>query len=234
MTQNQSRVTKALFAAVLVSAILPFIPVLKWVLLPFDYLNTHVHEAFHALAAVGSGGNTHKIEVFANGEGATYTIGGLAPLIQSAGYIGASLLGALMIASSKSVEGARKWLKGLGIALAIIMLLWVRGDVVGIGVGVFWTALLLIGASKLNKDVILFAVQFLGVQQCLNSLKSLRDLVYLSASGETRTDAAAIAESTHLPATFWALLWGLIGFVSMAIAVYKATSHQTPPKSLTR
>ncbi|HLO97352.1 MAG TPA: M50 family metallopeptidase [Fimbriimonas sp.] len=233
MTQNQNRVTKALFAAVFVSAILPFIPILHWVLLPFDYLNTHVHEAFHALAAVGSGGETLRIEVYANSEGVTFTRGGIAPLIQSAGYIGASLLGALMIASSKSVESARKWLTGLGIALAVIMVLWVRGDMVGISIGVFWTALLLIGSRKLNKDVILFAVQFLGVQQCLNSLKSLRDLVYLSASGDARTDAAALAESTHLPATFWAVLWGVIGFASMAVAVYRATSHQPPAKSLT-
>lgn len=228
---QQQRPSSALVAAVIASAILPFIPVLKWALLPFDYLNTQFHEAFHALAAVASGGMVSHIEIFTNAEGVTWTAGGIAPLIQSAGYIGASLLGALMIGSSVKVESARRWLTVLGVALALILILWVRGNPTGLVSGIFWSATLFILGTRLPAHWSLFAVQFLGVQQCLNSLKSLRDLIYLSAENQRMTDAANIAESTHIPAIVWAVLWGVIGFAAMGVAVHRVFSHQ--PKSRT-
>ena len=47
------------------------VPVLGYLMLPIEYLNTHIHELFHAIAAVGTGGRADKILVFPDASGVT-------------------------------------------------------------------------------------------------------------------------------------------------------------------
>lgn len=217
MRRNQAN--SAFYFAIGVSAVLPFIPVLRLALLPFDYLNTHLHELFHGLAALVSGGTIGRILVFANSEGVTTTYGGVGPLISSAGYIGGSLFGALMIRSCTTGSVAQKWIRGLGIAILISNALWVRGDAIGWSVGFAWAVVLLLVAAKLPQNELLYVAQFLAVQQCVNGFKSLRDLILLSGDRANMTDAAILAKETGVPAMVWALLWTGLGTYGLFAAV---------------
>lgn len=218
---------KAFLVAVLVSLILPFIPVVRNLLMPFDFLNTHLHEAFHALAGGLTGGQVLGIKVFSNTEGVTTTAGGLAPAIFMAGYVGASLFGAWMIKVSNNAKNARLWVRILAIAILAANVLWVRGDAVGWPIGFMWSILLFWISAKLPDDQILFAAQFLGVQQCLNAFKSLRDLIFLSASGSGYNDAKGMEQITLVPAIVWALLWTGISTYGIVIAVLNFTKPKT-------
>ena len=81
-TQNSLRPHQSAFAiAALVSVILWFLPFLRWATVPLQYLNTHIHEAAHAITTVATGGMVANIEVHANGNGETYTTGGINFLI---------------------------------------------------------------------------------------------------------------------------------------------------------
>lgn len=221
--------TNAFLIAVAASIVLPFIPIVRGILLPFDYLNTHLHELFHALAAVLTGGSVDKIVVFRNAEGVTTTLGGFVPLIYSAGYVGASLFGAFMVRSAVNDKAARKWCQILGVVILLANLVWVRGDVIGWPIGLFWGVFLLVLAARLQPNEILLVAQFLGVQQCVNSFKSLRDLLILTGSRAENTDAAMLAKATGIPAAGWAALWtllGLYGVVMAVIGLNKASSEQ--------
>jgi hypothetical protein len=101
----------------------------------------------------------------------------------------------------------------------VAQVIWVRGDAVGWIFGLLWGAILLISSAKLNSQWVLLAAQFVGIQQCLNSLKSLRDLVILSNSN-AQTDAHAMQNFTHLPALFWALVWLLVGGFGVILAAF--------------
>jgi Peptidase M50B-like len=225
----KNQASKAFFLAIGLSAILPFIPILKYGLLPFDLLNTHLHEMFHALAAVISGGQVDHIEVYKTGEGVTLTRGGLAPLIMMSGYLGASLFGALMIVTCRSEKSSMIWLRVLASFVLVSDIIWVRGDLVGWTLGLAWPVVIFFASARLKGESLIFAAQFLAVQQCLNSVKSLRDLVILSGSNVT-TDAQMLANDTHIPAVVWALLWAAVSLAGIVLAVIKINGGPKQPK----
>ena len=222
--------SRAFKIAVALSVVLPFIPILKWGLFPFDLLNTHLHEMFHAIAAVVTGGQVDHIEVYKTSEGVTLTRGGLSAFIQMAGYLGASLFGAMMVMMCKSDKSSLIWLRILGGLVLGSSIIWVRGDFVGWTLGFAWPIVIFFLSSRLKGDALIFAAQFLAVQQCLNSLKSLRDLSILSGSG-VQTDAQNLANDTHIPAIVWAIIWSAVSLFGIVMAVIKI--NQIPKKSKT-
>lgn len=208
---------------------LVFIPYIRWGLLPLIYLNTHIHEAMHALATLATGGQVDRIVVFANGEGVTPVLGGMLLPIASAGYLGSAALGAGIIAWCRSAQNAQIIARGLGILLFISMLLWVRGDLVGLISGVFWIAALWFIQGIQNGEHRMLAVQFIGVQQCLNATMSLRDLLILTSRSQVQNDAGLMENATGLPAVVWAICWALIGILAVIAAlrsVFKAENQK--------
>ena len=220
---TQSRASRAFYIAVIVSAVLPFVPFARVLLWPFDYLNTHLHELCHALAALATGGVVGEIKVFADTSGVTYTSGGIQPVIQMAGYLGASLFGAFMVQFAVMVKAAKTWLRVLGVAILLSNILLVRGDIVGWPMGI---------SGKLQGDNLLFAAQFLAVQQCLNSLKALRDLLAVSGAGTMASDAQNLANDTHIPAIFWALLWTGVSVFGIVMAMIKVGRRKSTGKTM--
>lgn len=213
--------------ACVVSVVLWFLPFLRWVTVPLQYLNTHIHEAWHALAAVATGGQVAHIEVHANGNGETYTMGGSNFLISSAGYIGAALVGALVIALARTPKTARTALIVLSVVMAYSLLVWVRRDIFGMATGLAWIAALWGLAFYLDDEKKLFAAQFLGVQQCLNSIQSLFFLVQISGFGVKESDAGNMAKLTHVPAIVWSVLWCGVSLALMFFAL-KFSWRQLP------
>ena len=209
---------KALLIASAVSVVLAFVPYLRVVLLPLTYLNTHIHELMHALATVVTGGSADSITVFSNGEGVTPVRGGVLLIIASAGYVGSATLGAAIIASCRTGQAAQYIARGLAAALCLSMIIWVRGDLVGFISGMFWIAALVWIQGIKDQDHRMFAVQFIGVQQCLNATMSIRDLLILSAKTSVPTDAVLLQNATGLPSIVWAVLWAGIGIVGVVTA----------------
>lgn len=193
-----------------VSLILWATPVFGLLLLPLQYLNTHLHELCHALAALASGGSVGRIEVFANGSGVTLA-SGLAIVVNPAGYLGATIVGGLMIAFGRSERGAATTLRVVGAALAISLLLWVRGDAVGLISGVFWIGALFGLPHLLTGRQLVFTTQLLGMQQCLASVQALYVLFRVSAYPGMESDASNMARASGIPAIVWAVLWGALG-----------------------
>lgn len=199
-----------LTVAALVSLLLWVVPFFGLVLLPLQYLNTHLHEFCHALAAVATGGQVDYIHVFGSGGGVTLGSGN-PYAVDPAGYLGATIIGALMILSSRTERGAAITLRTVGVVLSLSLLLWVRGDLVGIVSGLAWIACLFALPVKVKGRNLVFVAQLLGIQQCLSSIQSLYILFRISAFGGAQSDAAIMAQDTGIPALFWAVLWGLIG-----------------------
>lgn len=219
--KNQSSLRphqSAFLFATVASVVCWFVPFLRWVTVPLQYLNTHVHEAWHALMGIATGGMVSHIEVHANANGETYTAGGSNFLISSAGYLGAALTGALVIGLVRSPKAARTALLVLAIAIAYSLIVWVRGDPFGIVSGIGWVLALGAMAMYLGDENRLFAAQFIGVQQCLNSIQSLFFLVQISGFGVRQSDAGNMEQLTHIPAIVWSVLWCGLSFALMYIA----------------
>ena len=194
-----------------------FIPYLRLVLLPVLYLNTHLHEFSHAIVAKATGAEVMKIIVNTDGSGETPVLGGNLLLIASAGYLGASVFGAMMIAFGSVEKTARWMLMILSMILMVSMALWVRGDQVGVLACLCWIILLIAMGMFLKGKAAMFACQFLGLQQCLNSFTSLAALLQITAATEAHSDASILQELSGVPAIFWAALWSMM---SLALVVW--------------
>lgn len=215
---HQSAILAAAAASLAIWAIPPIHPLL----LPVTYLDTHLHELSHALAGLATGGQPEKIVVEADGNGFTPTLGGNVLILASAGYTGASLIGAATIYFSRSEKGARNMLRFLAAILALSMLLWVRGDVVGVVSGIGWIAGLAALSIWLKGKSLVFAAQFLGLQQCLNAIQAVYILLGLSAFTEAHSDASILQDATHIPALFWAILWCAISVALITATLRRA------------
>jgi hypothetical protein len=218
MRKDQKLLIFASVAALLLWA-LPFTRPLA---LPVVYLNTHLHELCHALAAVATGGTAHLIHVYADGSGIAKISGGAGVIVASAGYVGATLLGAAMIVMAGTERGARTALYGLAALLALALLVWVRADLVGLGAGAVWAGLCFLLARLDSRPAAIFAAQFIGVQQCLASLQSLLVQLDLAAFTEKQSDAEILADGTGVPAIVWAVAWAVIAIVALTVALRAA------------
>jgi hypothetical protein len=202
-----------LVGAGIVAAVAWLVPPFDLAVYPLVLLNTHVHELMHALAGVITGGEVHGISISSSGGGVTRTAGGWMPVIASAGYVGATLAGAALISAGGTERGARLGLSGLAIGLGVGMALWVRGDVVGLGFGIAWVACLIAVIRWLREDWLRFTCQFVGLSQCIASVEAFRVLWIVSRVPGAPSDAANMADSTMLPAPFWACVWGAFSLV---------------------
>ncbi len=213
-----------LLYASLATVVLWMIPGGHYLTLPLMYLNTIVHELCHAFAALLTGGMAHKIGVFAAGNGVTTSSGGIHLIIASAGYLGASFFGAGLILSGKSANASRKMLIALGIVIAFGLAVWIRGDIVGLSASVFWIGALFMASRSLKGDGLIFAVQFLGLQQCLHSLQSVFVLMKINAVPGIENDALIASREFPLPPLVYATLWTLASVGLVGLALYRSSS----------
>jgi hypothetical protein len=230
VTEPEKRINghqSALLLAGAISLILWVAPVLGFLLLPLQYLNTHLHELCHAISAVATGGEVAEIKVFAAGNGVTLCSG--SPwIVPAAGYLGAVVIGALVILFGRSERGARACLRVIAAGLAFSLVCWVRGDLVGVVSCVGWIVVLFLLSTALKERDVIFAAQFVGVQQCLMAVQSLYVLFRISAFQGQQSDAENMARYTGIPALFWAVLWGGIGLTALWLTLRLVWARPLP------
>jgi len=205
-----------------VSLAIWLVPLFRPILTPLIYFNTHIHELCHALMGIATGGFVERIVVEANGNGHALIGGGNLILTASAGYVGSAIVGAIMIAGAKDGRGARAMLLTGAAFLTLSMVLFVRGDLVGIGSGLLWMLGLAAAGWWLSDDGRIFAAQFVGVQLCLTSAHAFLTLLNLSISTEAMTDAENLEKATGLPGILWASAWLMISAVAVGLSLHRA------------
>jgi hypothetical protein len=204
-----------LLAACALTGLLWFVPYASLVTYPIRLLVTFLHEGGHALAALATGGAVAFIRIFPDGSGVTGTRGGSEIAIVSAGYLGATLYGALLLALGRG-EGRRSrgLLLSTGGFVGALTLLFVRpwDNLFGFGWGVALTLALAALGLRLPARAAGWLCAFLGVQCVLNALFDLRTLLNLSVGvgGGATTDAVLMSRIFPLPPVVWAVSWLLL------------------------
>jgi hypothetical protein len=223
-----ARHQSGLLAAAAVALLGYLAPPVHLLLLPLQYLNTHLHEMCHALMALATGGDPQRILVFGDGSGVTPILGGNGPLEASAGYTGATVIGAAMIYFGRTPERAKTVLYTVAGLLTLSLILWVRGDAVGLASGWFWAAALFCAARFVKGIPLLFICQLVGLEQCLNSISSVYQLLQISVYTESQSDAKLMQGFTSIPAAAWATLWCLFSLLMVGLTVRKAWNQKAP------
>ena len=219
-----------------------------WPLLPVRWFVTLVHEAGHAAAATLLGGDVATVTVNRHGGGLTmWSYRGEVPtsttvLVASAGYLGAAVVGGLMIELAARLRRGRAAALVLGVLVAAIGVAWVpwrfrvdgaMAQVTGSSSGdgrfstVFWIAavvVLVALALQPSERLRRVTVVALATSLCLASIDDLRQVLDISSRGG-HSDAASAAEVTPLSSWMWSALWLLAGLAACAAGLWSALSR---------
>lgn len=191
------------------------------ILYPFTLFTTWVHECGHAVMAVLLGGSVSSITIQPDTSGLTRSLmpaGRIARgLVASSGYLGASVVGCLLMAATRVDRRARPILWGLGAFMLLTLVLWIR-NLFGAAVVLGWALTLLALARKGSGGVSGFVLSVLAIQVALNAVYDIRVLFLVNGP----TDAVTMAHLFLAPAWVWASLWMAIS-VAMLLWTLRVT-----------
>jgi hypothetical protein len=211
-----------LWAAVVLSLVVSLTPWAQFLLYPFKLFTTWVHECGHALMTILVGGRVTSITIEPDTSGLTRSLipsGRVARgLVASSGYLGAAVVGCLLMAATRVEKRAPAILLGLGVCMLFTLALWMR-NLFGFGVVLAWGVALVALARKGMGNAPRFLLSLLAIQVALNSVYDIR-VLFLIDRGQS--DAATMARLFLLPSWMWATAWML-----MSVAMLGATLRMT-------
>lgn len=229
MTSRRALVLLAL-ACVLV---LPQIPMLGLLAYPLRLLTTSLHEIGHALAALLTGGQVLRIEIQPDASGVTWSAGGWRLVVTSAGYVGSTLFGCLLLVLAQRGERHRALLAGLLVFFAFFTLMYAR-NWLALLVGAVLLVLLVVAlrSGAAGSPFMVFMLDLVALSSCAYALQDFVTLLRVSwgtAMASGVSDAQAMADLTHIPATVWALGWGLFSLFVASISLRTVLADNAPP-----
>jgi hypothetical protein len=214
-----------LWLAAAVSLLVSLTPAAEVALYPFRLFTTWVHEVGHAVATVAVGGRVSSIVIQPDASGLTYSLVPDARLargvVASAGYLGAALVGCLLIAATRIDRRAQALLGGVGAFMLLTLLLWIRNPF-GAGVVLAWAAAFLLLARRGLGPAAQFLVGLLAVQVALNAVYDIRVLYLVDGP----SDAVTMARLFLLPAWLWASAWMLLALGMLAATLWLTRSRR--------
>ena len=239
-----------LLAAAVLTIALWFVPYAEYLVYPIRLFVTFVHESGHALAAVLTGGSVQSLTIASDGSGVVYSApSGLfgALLTSSAGYLGTTVFGVLLLFLIRKNFSPNKLLAGLGVFVAVMTVVFTllspMINILSLQVpvsSIFFTllaglvlsvALITLGVFS-NLRVANFAVAFLAVQCLLNSLADLKNVFFASApliGSDMHTDAANMYAATGIPGFMWVVIWIALSLlmISLGLRVYAVSRNKS-------
>lgn len=215
MNKNQKTDLFIFIGLFLLTLILWNIPFGRYVLYPFTILGTWFHEMGHGIASIIMGAHFERLLLYPNGSGLaqySYTSIFLGPIgrgiIAGAGPLAPTIVGGILLYSSKSSKLSKILLWILIIMIFVSVVLWIRpllgfGFFIMIALGLGLVFIYSRKSDKLNR----YTMQFLGLQAFLSLYLSI-DYLYSAGgiAGESSfsSDTQVMAKNLLLPHWFWA------------------------------
>ena len=211
---NTSKITSAsfwqkyqLYFLLIAAIIIRQIPIVS---IPLNWLESYFHEISHGIAALVTGGEIMRIQLFANGAGLCTTRGGLSFVISFFGYAGATFWGWLLFKLANSHQRTAQVVSGLMIVLLLASLIFAR-DLLTIII-ISSLAVMFVFTIKMRQLYTLqLLLKFFGLSILLNSLFSPTYLF----DGRDLGDGAALASMTMVPELVWVLLWCVLAAAAL-------------------
>lgn len=227
-------------------------PPASYLVYPIQLFATFIHEGSHVLATILTGNSVQSLTVSPDTSGVVWsqTSGWFSQfLISSAGYLGTTAFGTLLLIwmrynfSSRNALYFSAFFVGVmtlifGLLMPILNILSVNITLTSVIFTVFSGTVLTAGLFALakfgNEKWVNFSLAFLAVQCLLNSLFSLVDLFFITTTTNAHSDAMNMAQATGIPSIFWVLLWIVISIVMISVGLrlyavsQKSKNHELP------
>ena len=235
IAQDAREQVRTLLGATVLAIVLSFVPYANIALYPFRLFVTFIHEGGHALAALLTGNSVTSLLIAPDGSGevmATHAGLGDGLLISSAGYLGATAYGALLLFLLRHKVAERVVLLATATFIGLMTLRFGYANIFTLFWGLALSGALILAAKHAGAKVANFGLSFVAVQCVLNALLDLRTLLQLSApnSVPVHSDAVNMAQATGVPALVWAAVWIGISLLVLRLALrsYITSASETP------
>ncbi len=205
----------------------------RGLLYPLNLFVTYIHEASHSAATLISGGEVVGFEVFPDGSGVAYRLGGAGWLVKPAGYLGAALFGSvLFFMMNRFPRYVNQMAILIGVGMVAFSVLFARTD------GSFLTLAMFIGiisglglmglGAKAPRWATMLLLNVLAVSTALNAVMDVWWLTQNTGAslGAIQNDATSFANE-YMPlvpigtgTTIVAFTWALIAILMLSAAFY--------------
>lgn len=221
LTVNKTQgVTLGIIAVyVVVIALLWNIPYVRWSLWPFKMLVIAFHEFGHAITACCTGGRVKSISLDPREGGVTHMQGGISAITLPAGYLGSSIIGALLIFCGFDIVASKVASIVLGVCF-LLTLWWARRDWLTIGTILLAVGLLIACWFIKHAEPLKYVVLFIGVMSALYSVWDICDDLILRKVNTS--DASVFAERYGGSSQCWGIVWSIVSVIFIAIAIVAA------------
>ncbi len=216
------RPQKLLLASIALALASWVVPVLALVTLPLQFLYTMLHEMGHALASSATGGHGISIKIFPDASGVTSSYDGWILAVAPAGYVGATLMGAVVLFMSRTATGAALAFRSLAIALGMAWIVYVRFDPIGMVICIVFGLLFWLVAIKMKGDGLAVLGQFVGAFLCLASLQAVFSTFGFGQVAMQENDAMILQRATGIPAVVSSLVWAVISAGAVGLGLHRA------------
>lgn len=175
------------------------------VVYPLKVFVVFLHEISHGMASIATGGSIQQITLDPGLGGACTCPGGNAFLTLSAGYLGSLAWGGVILELGRWAPKRPDWIvRGLGLLVAILTVLYVRGGF-GFAFGLLFGVGLILVALRLSRQVNRTLLTALGLTSCLYAVLDIKGDIL--DRPELPSDARMLAELTGVPTVAWGILW---------------------------
>ncbi|KAK1780753.1 peptidase M50B-like-domain-containing protein [Copromyces sp. CBS 386.78] len=205
-----------IFAYIVAIAILWNVPYIRYLLWPFKMLVIAFHEFGHAITCVLTGGKVLSISLDPREGGVTHMQGGRSGLTLPAGYLGSSLIGALLTFCGFNIVASKVASFAVGVCF-LLTLWWGRRDWLTIGT-VLAAVGLLVGCWFIaHAEALRYVVLFIGVMSSLYSVWDICDDLILRKVNSS--DASVFAKRYGGSSQCWGVIWSIISLCFMACGI---------------
>lgn len=197
-----------------------------WLLAPFRWLHIYVHEFGHGIAALLSGGEFDKFEMWTySGVAHVRHSGALAAAFVCAGGLcGPAVVGGVFLAAGRNPRWARVALCGFGAFMALSLVLWTRSPF-GLAFGAIVAVLSLGIALRARPAHAQMFLVFLGVQLALSVYTGggyLFTQYAVIQNGERHpSDTQQMADALGLPYWFWGIACAAFSALVLLAGVWR-------------
>ncbi|EAU38475.1 conserved hypothetical protein [Aspergillus terreus NIH2624] len=218
LTVNHTQaVTLGVMAAyVVVIALLWNLPYVRWSLWPFKMLVIAFHEFGHAITACCTGGRVKSISLDPHEGGVTHMQGGISAVTLPAGYLGSSIIGALLIFAGFDIVASKVASIVLGVCF-LLTLWWARRDWLTIVTILLAVGLLVACWFIAHGEALRWVVLFIGVMSALYSVWDICDDLIIRKVNTS--DASVFAQRYGGSSRCWGVIWSLISLGFMAVGI---------------
>lgn len=174
------------------------------------------HEFSHAITALLTGGRVKSITLDPNEGGVTHFSGGLTSLTLPAGYLGSSIIGALLTFCGFDIVASKVASIALGVTF-LLTLWWGKRDWLTILTVLLAVALLVACWFIAQAEALRFVVLFIGVMSSLYSVWDICDDLILRKINSS--DASQFAKRYGGSSQCWGVVWSIISLLVMAVGI---------------